>query len=308
MDDTDRFEAAVKNYEQSYKLSVKLGNRDLQTSVLNNMAFLFGIFLGDYNSSCKMYQQALEIAVADNKRADEAFYAGNLWHLSYLGEFSRAKDYAKRAVTINASLGKKDELAYNFCSLGVIHLLEGNLHDSFDYFLQAISIGHEIDAQERIVDSRSGMAICYIKQRAYKEALEVLVDAEIVLANYNANINENTSNIFLIKGIIFALEGQAVMARHIFESELERTAKNLETKRWAIRYHRALAFAGITLLAAPDQQVDLAQKTYSAYQFAMAQTKLPGIIIEALLILRELLKADPNNVLAPVEALLVSAQ
>lgn len=77
----------------------------------------------------------------------------------------------------------------------------------------------------------------------------------------------------------------------------------LHTKRWAYRYHRAFAQAGIALLEPPETRY--LEKALEYFQTAIDYCGWAGVLDGAIIVLREMCKADRNDILKPIENYLV---
>ena len=153
------------------------------------------------------------------------------------------------------------------------------------------------------MDSRNRLLISCLIRNQLDEALQVVEKTKPLLKKFTANTLVCSE--ILLEAITYLRRGQVDEANRFFQSAKDNATEALHTKRWAYQYHRAFAQAGIALLERPNLRSDYLAKATKWFQDAVDTCGWMGILDDALIILREMQKADPDGVLKSIEQELI---
>ncbi len=107
----------------------------------------------------------------------------------------------------------------------------------------------------------------------------------------------------MLEAIIYLRSNNVEKARELFEIVKKEAPQQLHSKRWSCRYHIAFAHAGIILLI--DKFNHNTQEALKYFQEAIKQCGCVSVLKDAMIILGEMRKSDPENRLQSIESYLI---
>jgi adenylate cyclase len=304
----DQMERAIEYSEKALELAVEVDSPELQTACLNGLALIYYTVLGDFRKAITNFEKALKIATSTNNITGQALYSGNLAAYHQLGEYERARGYLKEALKLNLAIDQTRSQAHNYMELGWIAFRLEDYSVAFQHFERAQQITDEDNHFADSARSRRHLALCYLHADQLEPALKLIVEAYDIASQHNALGRNSVESELLLQAVIYARLGRSSEAFAIFAAESKRANSECKsTKRWAAKYHYALALAGMAFFGSMEERLDLIAQSVDAYQAAISYCNARGVCADALLLFRELRKADPSGLLIPVELVLEQA-
>ncbi len=293
-------------YEEALKIAEKIEDDHTKTSCLNGMAVLHGNVFGDYLKDIKYLDKALKLSSKINHFAGMIVYLDNLASVQIrLGNYEKANSIIEEFLKIANRIGNIYYTSEAYESLGTISYNEGFLDKAIERWLKAIRIADEYERFQVQVRGRCRLVIAYLVRNQVGLALQIIREAQSLAQSCKYTTKTQVHSEMFLEGLVLLRMGQAKEASRVLEAAQDHATQVLYTKRWAYRYHRAFAQAGVALLAPSDRQREYIDKATEFFQEAVEMCGWAGVLSEALWVLRELQKADPEQLLNPIEDYLV---
>ena len=161
------YDDALRYYLHALPLGEELDRMDVVGACTDNIGDIY-LKLGKLDSA----QFFLEKSLIANANTAYLPYSLNLLGevFEQKGDYSQAIEYQKDAYDLAKKLDSKQEMARSLIGLGVSYRSNGESLRAIDAFLQAESIGIEIDAKGILKDTYQGLALTSEKLGRYREA------------------------------------------------------------------------------------------------------------------------------------------
>ncbi|MFO7897321.1 MAG: tetratricopeptide repeat protein [Candidatus Cloacimonadales bacterium] len=161
------YDAALDNFQQSYKIWEKTPNLSKQASSLNNIGLVYAN-LTRYDKALHYLMQAIELEEKlDNKKGMLSAY-NNIGIIYYNLQYTKqAIEFQKKAYALCREMGDEAGLYSALNNLGMISSNEGRNEEALDYYLQAEEICRKIGQQYGLVTISNNIAGIYQDQKEY---------------------------------------------------------------------------------------------------------------------------------------------
>ena len=300
----DQIEDRLSYYNLAHQIAIELNDADEKMNSINSFGAIYGSVYGDYVKAVEYYEDALDIAVRHHSLVGQALYLSNLiGAYRRLGNHKMASELITKQLDLRNKIGDIPGTAGCYEDFGILLLHRGNIQQAIQHWKHAIHLGDQYTQVTVQVSARNWLVMGYLSLDQLENATHIIDEAKPLLSKFHAKIQVFSEP--LLEAVTCLRRGQTDRARTIFEGELADAVGLFNTKRWSYHYHRAFAQAGLTLLAPPEARESTIQQTLAYFSDALEICGWVGVLDDALLFLRELRKADPANLLQPVEDQLV---
>lgn len=201
----NRFDEAIKHFENSLQLAIKTSNREGEAMALNRLGNVFQLKT-NYLQALDYYLSALDINKRIGNQAEVARTLGNLANVySVIGQYQRSIEHFLEALNIHESMGEREGLAWT--SLGIARLFKRLelLDKAMQYTESALVYYREIEHQ---TGKTVGVTLClnelagiYHKMGNFERAMEYN-RMVLEINEKNGNIHGQASN-HLTLGVIY---------------------------------------------------------------------------------------------------------
>ena len=135
---------ATKYLQESIVIATEIGENQIKCKALEYLG-VASLGLGDYQTSLKSHQQALEIARQIKLETSVGIALGNLGCLyEALGEYEMAKEYMDQYLEIAIKSGDPKRKAYALGGLASLYNKIGDYQSSIDYQVKGLELCREI--------------------------------------------------------------------------------------------------------------------------------------------------------------------
>ncbi len=126
---------ALFYYSKSLNLAKKLGNREMEASVLNNIAMVFHD-KGDLDKALEYYEESLRL---ETNEKDKAPTYNNIAFI-YIdkGDYKRAIEYFKKSLEIDERYGDYHGSGIDMLNLGVTYIKIKDFKNAYDYLSEGL--------------------------------------------------------------------------------------------------------------------------------------------------------------------------
>lgn len=302
----NRSDERLFHYQEALKIASEIGDVVQKMACLNNIGNVYATVFGDFPKSIEYYQQALALGEQHHRLAGQVIYLECL-AMSYrrLGTYGKAEVYTQKHLKLTDQISNSQYASVAYENFGILKLHENprNIDDAIDQWKKSIRIADEYKRLSTQVDSRNRLLIAYLIKNQLDEAFKVVEETKPLLKKYTANTQVCSE--ILLEAVVYLRKERPDEANRLFQRTKNTAERELHSQRWAYRYHRAFAQAGIALLAPPTFRSDDFEEARGYFQEAVDTCGWVGILDDALILLREMQKADPDNILKPIETYLV---
>jgi len=152
---------AVKYLQESIVIANDIGENHIKCKALEYLGVVsFGI--GDYHTSLKSHQQALEIARQLKLEQSVGIALGNLGCLyETLEEYEMAKEYMNQYLEIAIKIGDPKRKAYALGGLASLYNKIGDYQSSIDYQIEGLEFCREIEDRHAESNALKNLGIAY---------------------------------------------------------------------------------------------------------------------------------------------------
>lgn len=294
----DRTNERLACYKDALEIARETKDVALEMNCLNNLGTLFNT-VGDFVSAITYRERALELANQFHRLADQSVFLSNLKSYAKVGNYQKAKQIAERTLELRTRLGDVPGLAIAHLDLGIALFHLGYIDQAIAQWVESIEMGDRHDRITVQVGGRNWLGIAYLHLNREDDAAQLISELKPLLARFKNKIYVNSE--ILLEAIVKLRTGELEQARRLFVQELAYSTQALTSQVWVYYYHRALAQAGISLLVSSEDRSSHLKQTKKLIRDAVAYCGWVGVLDDALLILRELRKADINNLLKAIE-------
>jgi hypothetical protein len=302
----NRNDERLSSYQEALRIADEIGDVVQKMACLNNLGAVYGDVLGDFPKAIEKYGSALELGKQHHSLTGQIIYTLNL-AVSYrnLGEYEKSQTYIEQHLELTSKISNTQYTSVSYENFGILllHTEPDNINRAVDQWRMSIEIADQYNRVETQVDSRNRLLISCLIRNQLDEALRIVEETKPLLKKFTANTQVFSE--ILLEAITYLRRRQVDEANRFFQSAKENADQVLYTNRWAYKYHRAFAQAGMALLASPNLRSDYLAKATKFFEDAVNTCGWMGILDDALIILREMQKADPDDVLKPIEQQLI---
>ena len=293
------YHSRIDVIEKARKIAIEIGDVSLEMACLNSLGVINGSVFGNFLKAIDYYEEALQLALQVRNLTAQSLYLANLFTYRRFDALKKARQALERNTAIKKRLKNIPGTHESFKNLGILRLKENEYEEAVQNFSKSRDIADEYKRVRGQVNSRSWLAIVHLLMGQLSHVKEDLESQKPFLSEYR-----NKTEVFsetLLEGILYLQLAQFDKAQMIFQLEFEQATKALSSQRWAYRYHRAFAKAGMTLLASPDTHLEYMNLSQDLFNDAIENCGWVGVLDDALLILGEIRKKDDQDILKPIE-------
>lgn len=145
---------AIGYFEQSLAIYREIDSQLETSNSLNNLGFVHGTDLADYEKSLEYHVEALRVREAlkdDNAIALSLNNIGIIY--DRLGDHARALDYFGRSLALREKTGTINRSAGTLSNIGDVHLEDGNLPEALAYHQRSLEIRRRTGEKPAIANS-----------------------------------------------------------------------------------------------------------------------------------------------------------
>lgn len=301
-------------YQQALQIANEIDDVVQKMMCLNNIGIYYGGVLGNYPQAIKYQKEALIIQEGlalgkTNYLTGKAMYLHSLI-ISYrnLGNYEKAKLYIDENLKIATKISNTQYTSVVYENLGIIllHNDKKNVHIVIEKWLKSIEIADKYQRVDTGVETRNRLLTAYLITNQLKEAIAIVEETKPLLLKYTTNSQVCSETI--LEGITCLRCGELGKAKSLFQNGKQIAQKLINSQRWSYHYHQAFAQAGIALLAEPNLRHNALTKANQYFEDAIKNCGWLGILNDVLIILHEMQKADPEDILQPLEQKIMNKQ
>lgn len=163
------FEKALKYYEET-------GDHVGQAKVLHNMGYAYSM-LGSFEHSRDTYERSIKQAESAGKYPYIMTYNNIAIICNYFGNFTEARKFAEKALSLSQKLQYKRDMSYAYWTLGMISTNMEDFAKAEDYFNSCLSLGLELGDRQVQADALSGLSEPARLQGKINKAVDLIEEA-----------------------------------------------------------------------------------------------------------------------------------
>lgn len=296
----------LNHYQEASIIADEIDDITQKMMCLNSMGLVYGEVIGNYPQAIEYYQKALALGENHYRMTGQAMYLHNL-AVGYrnLGNYEEAQHYIDDHLRVAHKISNTEYISIDYENLGII-LLHGDpkkIQIAIEKWLKSIEIADQYNRLDTRVDSRNWLLIAYLMTNQLDQAMALVQETKLLVPKYTANTQVWSE--IILEAITYLRREQLDEANYLFQDAKETAQEKLYSQRWAYRYHRAFAQAGIAILAPPSFRSHALAKATEYFEDAVNNCGWLGILNDVLIVLSEIRKADPDGVLQPLEQELI---
>lgn len=197
-----QYERAIKSAEDAISIARKANNNQMKGAALNSQGLAF-YSLGEFQQAIESYEEALAIhqeiraaspeqsAIWMASRRAESVCFGNLGNIhDSLGDYRRAIDFHKRALSLRRRLGDRQGEAEALGNLAISHKNLGRYKQALKFAKQALNIARGIGDRHNEAIQLSNLGAVYAVTNRYQQALEFYEQALFINQELEARRDE----------------------------------------------------------------------------------------------------------------------
>jgi tetratricopeptide (TPR) repeat protein len=167
----EQYEESLIAFEQSLAIYVRLGDRQFEGKILDNMGQVYKV-QGEFLQALDHYTQSLAIAREVDDKIGEARTLRNMGNV-YIdqAQYGDALDVFLQALPIMQDIGDRTGEGYTLSDIGSMYYQQGQLTESLTYLQASLLIMHETDDQFGEATTLSHIGLVYTGQGLYEESL-----------------------------------------------------------------------------------------------------------------------------------------
>jgi signal transduction histidine kinase/tetratricopeptide (TPR) repeat protein len=160
---------ALKYYFLSLKLKEELGNKSNIAMTYNNIGNVYAN-LQDYENSLKNHLAAYALWEEFNDKNIVLSLSGLGLDYCHLKDYTKAKEYLNRALTINEKNEDKIGIISSYEYLAYVFKKEENYSEALHYYLASLELSKEIESKKFILSNNQFLGEIYKLTKQYTEA------------------------------------------------------------------------------------------------------------------------------------------
>ncbi|MDQ3068195.1 MAG: diguanylate cyclase [Acidobacteriota bacterium] len=169
---------AVGFFEQSLDIYRGLRSQTDISNALNNLGFVYGTDLADYEKSLEYHVEALRVREALQDNGAIALSLNNIGIVyARLGERERALQYFERSLELRRRVGAVNRTGGTLSNMGDVYLEMGDLEKAFQYHRESLEIRRSIGERPGVANSLKNLGSIYAAMRKPVEARQFLSEA-----------------------------------------------------------------------------------------------------------------------------------
>jgi tetratricopeptide (TPR) repeat protein len=297
----------LNHYQEALQIADEIDDMIQKTMCLNSIGIVYGEVLGNYPEAIKFYKKAWDLDTEHYWVTGKAIYF--LYNIAVasrnIGNYQDAKNYIYEHLKITNQIFNTQYTSVAYENFGIIllHSNPKNIDPAIEQWLKSIEIADQYNRLDTRVDSRNWLLIAYLMTNQLEQAMALVEETKLLLPKYTANTQVCSE--IILEAITYLRRDQLDEANYLFQDAKETAQEKLYSQRWAYRYHRAFAQAGIAILAPPSFRSHALAKATEYFEDAVNNCGWLGILNDVLIVLSEIRKADPDCVLQPLEQELI---
>lgn len=163
----------------------------------------------DYKTAIQYYKQALDpVETIKNNINSTSFYSSLLNLYFYMGDYPGAMETISREMTVAEKNNDKRRIAHCNNILGYIYFKQENFNEAEKYYTLYINNAKELKDSILLAHALGEMADVYIREKKYKQSIEVLFTTIQICDQYL--VNSGPWNSDLEKGTAFLYKAKAM--------------------------------------------------------------------------------------------------
>ena len=198
------YNTAIECCNKSLKINQKLGNKQLESKILNNLGLIFDR-QGKQYKSLEFYKKSLKIKQQLNDLSSVANTENNIGAVyTKLALYNKAITFFNRAITTRRVLNDSIGVAKSINNLGLVYERQGNYDKAITSYLSSIEILEVTDTVEKtaLLDAYINLGNLYQQLNDYEKSLShyykvLKISRENNLDIHTAHAYNNIGNIYL---------------------------------------------------------------------------------------------------------------
>lgn len=177
-----RYEDAVRLYEESLRLCEASGSEHETATALSNLA-VARLDLGELEEARSLQERALESFLKLNERTPAAWSLNQLGDIAMVaGQHKEAEKYYRQSAKCFQELGDVLGIARCWTDLGHLALLRGEYDEAASLFVDALQIYNRQGFQRGVASLLEGCAALEVARKRYTQGLVLAAAAEAARA------------------------------------------------------------------------------------------------------------------------------
>lgn len=177
--ESERYDEAVKLYQEVIDGSRSLGNKRIFTKALINLGLLYNR-LGFLEKAYDLGEQAINHLEAGEDKIELCSALVNVGTMAQsLGYYYKAKKYYQRCFTLAKSMSNPYYAAYSAINLADVYHQQGFYLKAKQLFKEAKKFSNQSHDLNALVHSIAGLSLIYFEMRSYKKAKKTFEEAFI---------------------------------------------------------------------------------------------------------------------------------
>ena len=152
-----------------------------RADLLKNEADLMG-GLGEVAQSIELYQEALNLFVAEGNRQGEGVILGNLGNAYFsLGHYPKAIEYQEKSLKIAQEIGDRSGEGNAYGNLGIAYYNLGDYPKAIEYQEKSLGIAKEIGDRSGEGSAYGNLGVAYDSLGDYPKAIEYEIRSSLIM-------------------------------------------------------------------------------------------------------------------------------
>lgn len=163
---------------QALEIAREIGDRDLESKALNNIANVVGLSQGDYSAALDYFEQSLQIHQEQGNQYAVGFSLTNLgWVSGILGDYETALNYHVRALAVAREVGNRTQEMYTLINLSAAAVGKGNPAVAINWAEKAFELSEKIGDRTGIAWSFFYLGYGFLLNKQYARAKSIFIDS-----------------------------------------------------------------------------------------------------------------------------------
>ena len=167
-----QYDKAIKNYEEALVIAQKLGQEDKIATFLNNIGEVYKAW-GQYDKAVKNYEEALAIFRKQGKEGSIATVLNNIGGVyDAWGQYDKAIKNYEEALVIAQKLGQEDKIATFLNNIGGVYYTWGQYDKAIKNYEEALAIFRKQGKEGSIATLLNNIGAVYDSWGQYDKAVK----------------------------------------------------------------------------------------------------------------------------------------